>query len=335
MSEPVLRRARVVSAKETGVVDLEILEGPLAGEIHPGVFYLEFGSVPGPGDDVLANTTGIEMDLGTGGVAFVMPPSGGEAPPNADHFVKLPYTPLQFPTEHAPQATSLEGVPVVVLALHSHLAPACCAVADRGPGARVAFVQQEGGALPVGFSRVCRELRERGLLRAVVSCGNCFGGDLEAANVYAGLLAAAAVADVVLVGIGPGVVGTSTAHGHGGMSAAVAANAALALGAEPVISARVSGADLRERHRGVSHHTRAVLDATLLGCRVALPLGAKTPDEYPARHTLVPVDYGARGLEDQFGVVFSSMGRAYDEDPAFFDAAAAAVAVALSSEEET
>lgn len=331
MPKIVLRRARVVSEPgASGTVELDLLEGPLAGEVHPGVVYSELGAVPNTGDTVVVNTAGIEMGFGTGGVAFVLPSSGGEAPTNDDHFVKLPYTPLQFPVAHASQTANLDGVPVVVLPLHSHLAPACCATADLRPGSRVVFVWQEGGALPVGFSRVCRDLRERGLLHAVVSCGNCFGGDLEAANVYAGLLAAAEVADIVLVGIGPGVVGTATAYGHGGMSAAVAANAACALRAAPVFAPRVSDTDLRERHQGISHHTLAALDATLLGCRVALPVGTAASVDHSSRHIFVPVEYGARGLEERFGVTFSSMGRSYKEDPAFFDAAAAAVALALA-----
>ena len=136
----------------------------------------------------------------------------------------------------------------------------------------MAFVWQEGGALPVALSNAVQELKGKGLLRTVVSCGNCFGGDLEAVNVYSGLLAAAEVADLVLVGIGPGILGTGTPEGHGGMAAAIAANAALSLGGEPVLAPRISGADPRGRHRGLSHHTRAALAAILGGCRVAFPL---------------------------------------------------------------
>ncbi len=329
MRKVVLRRCRVVSEKVLdGRVELDILDGPLAGETHPGIVYPELGDIPNLGETLLANTAGIEMGLGTGGLAFVLPTVGAEPPINNDHFMKLPYTPVQFPVSQAQQATTLEGVPVVVLPLHSHLAPACCAVADLRPDARVAFVWQEGGALPVEVSRVCRELRESGLLHSVVSCGSCFGGDLESVNVYSGLLAAA-VADVVLVGIGPGVVGTSTAHAHGGMSAAISANASASLGAEPVFAPRVSNADARARHQGLSHHTLAALNATLVGCKVALPNGVEKPLGVPSRHSFVPMNRTARGLEEQFGVVFRSMGRLYSEDPVFFDSAAAAVALCL------
>lgn len=317
-------------SEERNRAELELLDGPLAGQTVPGLFYRRLGPAPSPGEIVLANTSGLEMGLGTGGVAIIMPSSGGEAPENEDHFVKLPYTPLQFPVSSAPQAATLGGVPVVVLPLHSHLAPACCASAALWPGCRVAFVWQEGGALPVAFSESVRQLKERHLLHTVISCGNCFGGDAESPNVYAGLLAAAD-ADLVLAGIGPGVIGTATPYGHGGMSSAIALNAALSLGAEPVLAPRISLVDARTRHRGVSHHTRAALSATLGGCRVAIPDGVPEGlvKGLPELHSYVNASFDAAGLEERFGVTFGSMGRSYSQDRIFFDAAAAAVAVAL------
>ena len=316
---------------------VELLEGPLLGRDLPAL--CAFDPPPEPGDEVVVNLLGPEMGLGTGGVAVVLPDRAPAAPvpPNEDHFVKLPYTPLQHPVRPAPEREDLVGVPVVVLPLHSHLAPACCAAADLRPGTRVAFVWQEGGALPVAFSRVVEELAERGLLHAVVSSGACFGGDVEAPNVYSALLSAAGPAvgaDLVLAGIGPGVVGTATAHGHGGMSQALALNAASALGASPVLAPRLSGADPRPRHRGVSHHTVSALRATLAGCRVAVPEAADAlPEELPPRHSYRRAPYRGAGLEARHGLTFSSMGRGYTDDEVFFDAAAAAVALALGGEE--
>ena len=336
---PVMREARVLDVPG-GVghlrrLDLKLLEGPLQGERVPGAFYPQLGTLPTVGETVTANTVGLEMELGTGGVAIVFPAPGGTAPANDNHFVKLPYTPLQSPAPPPEQAESLEGVAVVVLPLHSHLSPACCVAADLRPGCRVSFVWQEGGALPVAFSKSVQQLRERGLLHEVVAAGNCFGGDIEAPNVYSGLLAAAAVSEVVLVGIGPGIVGTGGPYGHGGMSAAVALNAACSLGAEPVLVPRISNADRRSRHRGFSHHTRSVLQAALGSVRVALPPSAKDmpTEEFPGRHGYSAVSLGAAGLEARFGVTFESMGRAYTDDEVFFDAAAAAVALALKGAE--
>ncbi len=319
-------------AVSADLAEIELLEGPLAGETVPGIFYRQLGDPPAEGEEVAANTVGLEMGLGTGGVAVILPSAAGASlPANEDHFVKLPYTPLQFPAPPPPQAENLDDVPIVVLPLHSHLAPACCAAASSRPGCRVSFVWQEGGALAVALSKNVRELMRRGLLHAVVSAGSCFGGDLEAPNVYAGLLAAAGEArDLVLVGIGPGMVGTATPFGHGGMAAAIALNAASSLGAEPVLAPRLSSADLRERHQGISHHTRTALRAALGGCRVAFPSSCgASPEGLPDRHTFEPVEASAAGLERRFGVTFESMGRRYEEDPVFFDAAVAAVSLAL------
>lgn len=336
---PVLRPARITSVVQDAggslKLSLEVIDGPLRGEEIAGLFYREMGEPPEVGDTVIANTVGLEMGLGTGGVAPVLPAaSNSAAPENEDHFVKLPYTPLQFPAPPAAQVENLQGVPVLVLPLHSHLGPACCAAADLWPGSKVSFVWQEGGALPVAFSDAVRELKDKGLLRTVVSSGNCFGGDVETPNVYSGLLSAAVTSDVVVAGIGPGAVGTGTPYGHGGMSAALALNAAYALGAAPVLAPRISAADPRARHRGVSHHTRTVLDSALGECRVALPGSAGiATDGLPERHSYVQVAHGAGGLEDRFGVTFQSMGRTYEEDPVFFDAAAAAVSLAVGMRE--
>jgi len=327
---PVLRRARVL-AVSAGRAEVELLEGPLAGERVRGVFYAQLGEPPEAGDEVRANTVGLEMGLGTGGLAVLAPDSAGASvPANENHFVKLPYTPLQFPAPPPPQAEDLLGVPVVVLPLHSHLAPACCAAASSKPGCRVAFLCQDGGALPVSFSDAVEQLKTRGLLHSVVSTGSCFGGDVEAPNVYSGFLAAAwGEPDLVLAGIGPGVVGTAGAYGHGGMAAAVALNAAAALGAGPVLAPRLSGADPRGRHRGVSHHTRSVLHAALARCKVAFPASFGIPEGLPDRHLYEAIDASAAGLEERFGVTFQSMGRGYEEDSVYFDAAVAAVALAL------
>lgn len=323
---------------------VEPLEGPLRGHDLPALCAFAPGREAGHevGDEVVINLLGPEMGLGTGGVAVVLPTGsrGVDAPPNDNHFVKLPYAPLQFPAPPPREREDLVGVPVVVLPLHSHLAPACAAAAELRPGVKVAFVWQEGGALPVSLSGVVGDLKARGLLHAVVSSGSCFGGDVEAPNVYSGLLAAAGPsvgAELVISGIGPGIVGTATPHGHGGMSAAIALNAAASLGASPVLAPRLSVADDRARHRGVSRHTLAVLRAALAGCRVALPgsadeLPGVMPDELPSRHSYERTSYRASGLEGRHGLVFSSMGRFYKDDPVFFDAAAAAVALALGED---
>jgi hypothetical protein len=289
-------------------------------ERHDGLARIEVDGTPciayppltGPvalGDEVVVNTQALELGLGSGGfdVLYLNLSRGlGLAPEPDAHVMKLPYAPGQVAVRHAeeeerPLADSLDCMPVVCCSLHSQVAPACAALV----GLRVAYVQLEGGALPVALSDAIRELRGRGFVEAVVTVGACFGGDVECVSVWSALAwARASGADVAVCAIGPGIVGTATRLGHGGTAAATAANAALALGGRPVIAARVSLADQRDRHHGVSHHTQAVLD---------LVLG--------------DVDFGedGEGWEDACaGLQLSHMGRGPGEDPEFFAAAFAA-----------
>ena len=161
-------------------------------------------------------------------------------------------------------ADDIGEMPVVVADLHSALpavlAGVFCSAERSGvslPVPRVVYVMQDGGALPAWFSRTCAALREAGWLAATVTAGQSFGGDLETVTVHTGLLAARHVlgADIAVVAQGPGNLGTGTRWGFSGVAAGEAVNAAAALGGRPVASLRVSDADPRERHRGVSHHS--------------------------------------------------------------------------------
>ena len=211
---------------------------------------------------------------------------------------------------------SLTGRPVVCLTLHSQLAPVCAAV---GPDRAIVYVQLAGGALPLRLSDTVRVL-ERRFTFTTVSVGPCFGGACEAVNVASALVALAPGADVFVCGIGPGIVGTGSPWGHGATAAADAANAAAALGATPILAARYSEQDERERHRGVSHHTRAALDLCLGDVTVAWPRGLEAPQWLEPRRD-VDVDGWREACE---GPPLSHMGRGPDEDPWFFAAAFAA-----------
>ena len=138
----------------------------------------------------------------------------------------------------------------------------CCA-----RDARVVYVQVAGGALPLELSDAVRTLD----LAARASVAPCFGGDARCVSVASALLWAAAHGEVAVCSVGPGIVGTSTRFGHGAVSLAEAANVASALGGRPVLAARMSEADQRERHRGLSHHTEAVLDLALAEIEVSSP----------------------------------------------------------------
>jgi hypothetical protein len=237
-------------------------------------------------------------------------------------------------------ADSLDGMPVVVADLHSAL-PAILAglYAAYGTGscdARAVYVMTDGGALPAWFSRTVAGLREAGWLAATVTTGQSFGGDLEAVTVHSGLLAArhAAGADVAVVTQGPGNLGTGTRWGFSGVAAGEAVNAAAVLGGRPVAALRLSSADPRERHRGVSHHSLTAYGRVALAAADVVlpdlpsPLGERVAEDaagLAGRHRLVtvPVD----GLDEALRgcpVPLSTMGRSLDEDREYFLAAAAA-----------
>lgn len=316
-----LRRGSVTAVEERldGLVRLEV----------DGAACVAYPNLTGPvalGDEVVVNVQARALGLGSGGfdVLYANLTRGLDLPAEEGaHVMKLPYTPLQAAWVHAeeqePLAQSLGGMPVVCCSLHSQVAPVC---AGLGRGGRVAYVQVPGGALPVSLSDAVRALKERGLVEVAVAAGACLDGDVECVGVASALAWSAARGfDAVVCSIGPGIVGTGSALGHGGLAAAEAANAATALRGTPLLAARVSQADERPRHRGVSHHTRAVLELCLGRVAVAWPAGVEPPPWLEVRE-----DVDVSGWEDACSglLPLEHMGRAAAEDPVFFAAAFAA-----------
>jgi hypothetical protein len=93
-----------------------------------------------------------------------------------------------------------------------------------------------------------------------------------------------------------------------------------------VLAVRVSHGDPRERHRGVSHHTRAVLDLAIGERLVAWPQGLEPP-AWLERREEVDVSGWREACE---GLVLEHMGRGPDQDPWFFASAFAAGKLARS-----
>jgi hypothetical protein len=316
--------------------------------------YPALTGAPVVGDLVLLNVSAQRRGLGTGGAAFVVAIPGrlpADPPPGPGHLVKARYTPLQamvcgVEEQESPyhatlaEADSLAGLPVVAADLHSSLPAVIAGVRVRRPDARVCYVMTDGAALPMGFSRSVAGLVEARWIDATVTAGQAFGGDYEAATVHSALLAARHVvrADVVVVAQGPGNVGTGTRWGFSGVAVGEALNAVSALGGHPVAVLRVSQADARSRHYGVSHHSLTALGRVALArvdvvvptlpAELAVQIGALVRDQVQplsARHELVSVD--TTGLLDALAscpVPLRTMGRGLQEDPAAFLAAAAA-----------
>jgi uncharacterized protein DUF3866 len=313
-----LRRGRVsaVVSRAEGLARVEV----------DGVPCVAYPRLTGPvalGDDVLVNVQARELELGSGGFDILyanMTRGLGLAPADGAHVMKLPYTPVQAAALHAEEGRelpgTLAGLRVVCCSLHSQVAPVCAGI---GPQRRVAYVQLPGGALPVSLSDAVRALRARGLVDATVAVDACFDGDVQCVSVASALLwCAAEKFDVAVCAIGPGIVGTGSSFGHGGVAAAWAALAARALGGEPLLALRASQGDPRDRHRGLSHHARDVLRLAD-GVTGAWPRGFEPPPDVEV--LLVDVD----GWEDACaGLPLSHMGRGPADDPLFFAAAFAA-----------
>jgi hypothetical protein len=326
-----LRRGTVVDAGPAGE-PMQRLVVDLGGERREAMG--DVGRV-GPaevGDEVVVNVEALDLGLGSGGFDLVhVNLTRGLAGESAEgaHVMKLNYTSLQHavaPVEEGDEELALPlARPVAVFGLHGHLGPLAWAVGQARPGTRLGYVQTAGGALPGGLSRLVGELRERDLLCAHVTAGPAYGGEGEAIST-AGALHHGLHAEgweAAVCGPGPGILGSASALGHGGMAALDSAHAAVALGCRTVVVPRMSSADPRPRHRGISHHTLTVLALLLSPVTVALPADAdpELPDDYRHRVLRVPVDlegYGASGLPT------TTMGRDLDQDPDFFAAALAA-----------
>jgi uncharacterized protein DUF3866 len=318
-----LRRGLVVKATAPDGPEQRI-EVEIEGERRPAIADVGLVGACSEGDDVVVNTAAVDLGLGSGGfdVVHVNLTRGlGGSGVQGAHVMKLNYTSLQhavLPVEGERLGVPLDA-PAAVFGLHGQLAPIAWAFAQGRPGAKLGYVQTAGGALPGGHSRTVRDLRDRGLLAGHLTAGPAFGGEGEAITtpgaIHHGL--AEAGWDAVVCGPGPGILGSASALGHGGMAALDSAHAAAALGCPVVLCARMSDGDPRPRHQGLSHHTSTVLDLLLVRVTVAFPAGdaAGVAERHVVRELPVDLDgYMASGLPAR------TMGR---EDPLFFRAALA------------
>lgn len=331
--------------------DLQELEVQIGESVGEAICYPTLSGACAIGESVLLNTTAVDLGLGTGGKHFVVARAGAPLDdPSPGHIMKLRYTPMQRDVlaVESPEsrdhdtmalAESLFGMPVVCCGLHSQVPLVAAAIKQSDPGLKVAYCMTDSASLALPLSDNVRASVATGLVDASISCGQSFGGQLEAVNLHSGLLAARHVvrADVAVVAIGPGVVGTTTPFGHGGVTQGEAINAVATLAGVPVAVLRMSFADSRERHRVVSHHTiSALVRVALAEAVVAVPM---LPDEMAqqvddlleetgvaSRHRCVLV--APEQSPDLRGVQVATMGRGPSDDPAFFSAAYAAGRVA-------
>ncbi|WP_241698490.1 DUF3866 family protein [Flaviflexus huanghaiensis] len=308
---------------------------------------LAYTDLVGPleiGERVLLNSTAVDRHLGSGGYLFIVAPLDRlpTPTPGPGHIVKARYMPQQNMVlavdeqdsphhETVQDADGLDGMPVIVADLHSAL-PAIVATARyHVPDVRIAYVHTDTAALPIAFSKTAAHLKARGDI-TTITAGQSFGGDLEAVNLHTALLAARHVigADIAVVVQGPGNVGTGTTWGFSGTAVGEAINAINLLGGTALATLRVSQADHRARHRGISHHsltayTKVALTPALVPTtreNIGRDILTRIEAHYPTLVrtgwlTLIEVS-GIRDALEHSPVPLRTMGRGLPEDYAAF-----------------
>ena len=162
------KRAKVteITSERPGAQEVIV---DLSGVEAHAICYPDLSGPVAPGDEVLLNTTAVDLDLGTGGVHFVicnLSRPVEDTKPSPGHIMKLRYTPLQEAVlsveeddnpdqKRIQEFESLDGMPVICCELHSQIAPAAAALkALTNYQARIAYIMTDGAALPIGLSPV-------------------------------------------------------------------------------------------------------------------------------------------------------------------------------------
>ena len=362
--------------RQTGIVTEVICVSDVLSEIKVLINGLEAKAYAFPqqtgeikkGDCVILNTTAVDLGLGSGGYHFVMSCNGHKTSSDVrnqnssfnikrqdGHIMKLRYTPFQLRVCAVEESenlnhdtmdgtTDIKDIPVICGSLHSALIPCVCGVKAINSNLRIAYVMTDGGALPLALSKATRILKEHKLIAGTVTVGHAYGGDCEAINLYSGLLAAVGVlrAQVIIVLMGPGVVGTATKWGNTAIEVGQIINATAALNGRSYTIARLSFADRRNRHYGLSHHTRTALeDVALSPTQLVLPKLERWKKQTVQnqlnamilkKHRVIWGDgYWGIKIAEEAGFELNYMGRKYVDDPAYFLAASAAGEVAAST----
>ncbi len=350
-----LKKGKVISIiRDDGdVMELAVETG---GAPAKAIAYPALTGGVSPGDVVLLNVTAVKLGLGSGGRHFVVAnltypeKDSGDEP---GHIMKLRYTPMQMRVlaaeeEDSPhhdifvREKSIASAPVAIAGLHSMVAPFCASVSRISSGtARVAYIMTDGACLAAPFSNNIRELRTKKLITSVITCGNAFGGDIETVSKHSALIAARhiAKADIVIAAMGVGIAGTDTATGHTGVEVAEWVNAVTVMGGRPVVIPRMSFADERPRHQGLSHHIRYALDELSLAPAV-IPIPSLDDEKNAVverqivastiaqKNDVIRVDSDVVfGAVEQFDLHVSTMGRGIGQEREFFMACGAAAIV--------
>ncbi|WP_195939774.1 DUF3866 family protein [Romboutsia sp. 1001713B170131_170501_G6] len=345
-------------SKRIGIVDsikdksekLEDIRVNINGEIQKAYNYPKMTGSVNVGDEVVLNTTAVELSLGTGGYHFVITNLNNieSSFTEGGHIMKLRYTPLQVKVDSVEEQESnyhdkissfksLNDMPVVVGTLHSMLTPFVASYKKNNKDKKIVYIMTDGAALPIYLSKNVETLKSKGLIDHTITIGNAFGGDYECINIYTALITAKEVlnADCVFVSMGPGIAGTGTKYGFTGIEQGPILDAVKKLGGNPIAIPRISFADKRERHNGISHHSITIFKE-IVNVEITIPISNYESDKLNKiraqieendlnRHNIVYIDNkNTKEDLDYFGLKVRTMGRNYEQDAEFFEAASSA-----------
>lgn len=348
----------MLSRKIGDVVEIKKQNGQLddirveiKGEIFRAYNYPKMTGEVNVGDKVLLNTTAVELSLGTGGYHYVISNLDNmEADLEGQgHIMKLRYTPMQVRVDSVEDHESkyhdvfekfetLDGMPVVVGTLHSMLTPFAATYKRLNPNKKLVYIMTDGAALPIYFSMNAATLKDKGLIDSTITFGNAFGGDYECINIYTALITAKEIAkaDAVFISMGPGIAGTGTKYGFTGIEQGPILDAISKLGGRPIAIPRISFADMRDRHRGISHHSITIFDEIVnVGVEIPITIYSEEKDSViknqikentlDEKHKIKYIENNRTKEDiDSYGLKVKSMGRNYEQDSEFFDSASSA-----------
>ena len=335
--------------KQNGQLDDIRVE--INGEIFRAYNYPKMTGEVKVGDKVLLNTTAVELSLGTGGYHYVISNLDNmEADLEGQgHIMKLRYTPMQVRVDSVEDHESkyhdvfeefetLDGMPVVVGTLHSMLTPFAATYKRLNPNKKLVYIMTDGAALPIYFSMNAATLKDKGLIDSTITFGNAFGGDYECINIYTALITAKEIAkaDAVFISMGPGIAGTGTKYGFTGIEQGPILDAISKLGGRPIAIPRISFADMRDRHNGISHHSITIF-GEIVNVEVEIPITIYSEEKdsviknqikennLDKKHKIEYIENNRTKDDiDSYGLKVKSMGRNYEQDSEFFDSASSA-----------
>lgn len=300
-------------------------------------------------DMVIINTIGNRLKLGTGGYNLVYLNMSNnlkeeEIPGRKyGHIIKMKYTPGQLRVKTVEEYVEYKNIfdvkpqlapkPVVYAILHSMLFPLVTTIKSINPNINISCVYTYGGAMNANNSFTLKNLKSKGLVNSIITAGECYGGDYESINIATGMLFALnhLNCDIIIVCCGPGVAGSSTLLGFSTFDFIGSIYTAKILGLCPVLIPRISMADKRERHKGVSMQSIAILQS--IDFSVHLPIYKDNEDtlsfdlicnqlsEYNIinKHNVHIIDDEIiKKAMDNLSTDIRVMGRNYTEDPCFF-----------------